>query len=88
MNIIAYVAILAILGGLIRNLRDSYKRWLAKEKPFDKVDLFFDAAFGLVVGTFVWMGVEDGTLTKAVILLVVSSGYAGADIIDGVLKKK
>ena len=89
LNTLGVVVGLGLLGGLIRTIRDTYKRYLNDKKNFiDRIDVFFDLVFGVIAGSLAWLTITEGSFTKAVVLSVLTAAYAGADIIDGILNRK
>ena len=58
-----------------------------KEK-FNFAKLFVSLVLGAICGMLVWFVLTDDPLNRVATLLLVSAGYAGADFIEGFLKKK
>jgi len=85
---------LGAVGGVIRTVRDTYKRYVTGPgKTLDDLlyaidvgDIFFDLFFGVVVGGATWFTIASDEITKAAVFAIVAAGYAGADVIDGVFK--
>lgn len=71
---------LGALGGVVRTIRDTYKRYLKCKdikEAIDEVDVAFDIIFGVATGSVTFFMVGEH-------LSALFAGYAGADIIDGI----
>ena len=80
-------------GGVVRTLRDAFKRRQNNVVPvFDVYDIFFDVTLGAASGSAVFLATSATTelitsIDAGVGFMLVCAGYAGADLIDGVLGK-
>ena len=87
---------LGSIGGFIRNMRDTYKRYMSADgktlndvkKYIEVGDLSFDLLFGIVVASLSYLATSPTEFSNFIILGLIGIGYAGADGLDPLLKKK